>query len=843
MGESWKIFGFFMKAYRYRSLILSFLLVQIVHAQTGTLTQGLFCRLPDHYRRSVVGVDPIEEKLLFNQRLHPQAGQTVTFSDGATSQWELMTCDSTGWFDHDKLRLGYIHFKCHTANDTVLLLYAMGHEMAYVNGVPRTGNRYQDSETFEAWSPRFDYCRLPVKLSRGENELLFLCGRTARFKVALLPTTQNIFFNERDVTLPDLIARSSYDAHAAIVVVNASDRPSSDLLLVSRVDGDPSVTTPAPIIQPMSVRKIGFRLQGPAPQQSGDAKISLKLMQTSNPGVVLDEIVLPISIRKPEETRKITFLSDIDGSVQYYAVNPAQNASRPAALVLSVHGAGVEAINQANAYGKKDWAHIVCPTNRRPYGFNWEDWGRLDALEVLQQARHSLNIDSNRIYLTGHSMGGHGVWILGALYPDQFAALGPSAGWLSFWTYRIHEEIAEDTEIQRLMKRINITSRTFDLIENYQNLGVYVLHGTDDDNVLVGQSRQMVEKLQAFHKDHIYHEQPKAGHWWDFSDEPGADCVDWPPMFDFFSRHCRPLSDRLRQVVFLTPNPGLSAQYYWLNIDNQEKQLCKSTANIRFDPGQNRFVGFTDNISRLSFDLADLTDPPSVSVDLDSQKLPNLEVTGHKIYLEKRDGKWTSIQKPSLADKGSHRYGMFKDLFRHNMVLVFGSHGTAAENQWAFDKARYDAEQFWYQGNGSIDVIRDDDFSATQFPERNIILYGNNKTNSAWSQLLKTSPVQVGNGWVRVGDKKLTGKRYACLFLRPRTDSDRACVGAVSGSGLIGMRLTNARPYLFPGYAFPDLLLFDERVVQQGTAGIAAAGFFGTNWSVETGEIAWNAKL
>jgi len=27
---------------------------------------------------------------------------------------------------------------------------------------------------------------------------------------------------------------------------------------------------------------------------------------------------------------------------------------------------------------------LVAPTNRRPYGYDWEDWGRADALEVLE---------------------------------------------------------------------------------------------------------------------------------------------------------------------------------------------------------------------------------------------------------------------------------------------------------------------------------------------------------------------------------------------------------------------------------------------------------------------------
>ena len=133
-----------------------------------------------------------------------------------------------------------------------------------------------------------------------------------------------------------------------------------------------------------------------------------------------------------------TFISDIDGSVQYYAVAPVKQNQKDGpslALFLSLHGAGVEATGQAAAYASKTWGHLIAPTNRRPYGFDWEDWGRMDALEVLEHAQKLYKTDPQRTYLTGHSMGGHGTWHVGATFPDRFAAIGPSAGWVSFSTY------------------------------------------------------------------------------------------------------------------------------------------------------------------------------------------------------------------------------------------------------------------------------------------------------------------------------------------------------------------------------------------------------------------------
>jgi hypothetical protein len=66
-----------------------------------------------------------------------------------------------------------------------------------------------------------------------------------------------------------------------------------------------------------------------------------------------------------------------------------------------LHGAGVEAINQALSYSHKNWGYIICPTNRRSYGFNWENWGRIDALEVLDITEKEFNAAKERIVLIG----------------------------------------------------------------------------------------------------------------------------------------------------------------------------------------------------------------------------------------------------------------------------------------------------------------------------------------------------------------------------------------------------------------------------------------------------------
>jgi hypothetical protein len=173
------------------------------------------------------------------------------------------------------------------------------------------------------------------------------------------------------------------------------------------------------------------------------------------------------------------------------------------------------------------------------------------------------------------------------------------------------------------------------------------------------------------------------------------------------------------------------------------------------------------------------------------------------------------------------------------VMLVYGTKGTPEENAWAYAKARYDAEVFWYRGNGSVDLIPDTAVGDPADRHRNVVLYGNADTNGAWASLLGDSPVQVRSGEAAVGDRTMEGADLACLLIRPRPGSELASVGAVSGTGIVGMRLTGRLGYFVSGVAYPDCLVIGSDALEKGTQGIRCAGFFGLDWKVESGEFVW----
>src|SRR5690606_13779552 len=153
----------------------------------------------------------------------------------------------------------------------------------------------------------------------------------------------------------------------------------------------------------------------------------------------------------------------------------------------------------------------------------------------------------------------------------------------------------------------------------------------------------------------------------------------------------------------------------------------------------------------------------------------------------------------SPHEKGIYRNGSFKEPFNHRMIFVYGTSGTKEENRVNFEKARYDAQVWYYRGNGAVDLIADKEFRAEKFKDRGVILYGNASNNSAWNELLAGSPVFVRRGSVKVGSREYKGDDLAAFFMWPRKDSHIASVAAVAGSGITGMRAAEANQYFAGG--------------------------------------------
>ncbi len=158
----------------------------------------------------------------------------------------------------------------------------------------------------------------------------------------------------------------------------------------------------------------------------------------------------------------------------FYAPD-AQTAGLP--LVLFLHGSGERGddLERVKTYGLPDVLKTRNPfpedvlvlAPQCPEETRWTD--HLDALEaLLDDAVARYDADVSRIYLTGLSLGGQGVWYLGAAHPDLFAALAPVCG-------------RSDPERACALREMPI----------------WAFHGAKDDRVPLIESTQMVDAVNA----------------------------------------------------------------------------------------------------------------------------------------------------------------------------------------------------------------------------------------------------------------------------------------------------------------------------------------------------------
>jgi predicted esterase len=811
------------------------------------LRRGLMLPCAGSCGRRPLVVNPVFAAWATQDPWPPNAGEKVKLTNGSTVVWEPIDAKPEGYFESPRLNGAFCFFTVHCPSARVMMLEAKGHLLAMLNNEPLEGDLYG-----------LGRAQYPVQLKAGPNHLLFLMpAHGTRLQAKFTRPKKECFFLPDDATVASAVAGRPYKTWAAIPVINATNQTLSGLTLTAAAGGEAPITTPVPPIPPLSLRKVAFALASDAPLQvpllphasgkwafrfsalapGADRKIPFTMtLQRLETGQTLDSRRLEVEIVQPTEPHRRTFRSAIDGSVQQFAYCPPRldGASRsPPGLLLTLHGSGKDALEHLQHYQPKPWCHLVAPTNRRPYGFDWEDWGRLDALEVLEQTLQEQRIDRRRVWLTGHSMGGHGTWHLGALYPDRFAALAPSAGWICFTSYASgHTKADTPTPLQELVWRSSTPSDTVALAENLLAPGIYILHGSKDANVPVQQARRMREVLGKLKKKHEYHEQPGAAHWW------GHECVDWPPLMEFLALQSLPAPENVHEVRFATASPGVSGQCHWVTVQAQEKLWQLSQVHLQLALGQRRIQGITRNVSRLSLDLTKLLPPGQpIHLELDRQKLPPVPwPLENQIWLQRTAGRWTVIPKPSGTLKGPHRYGGFRDAFRHRFLFVYGTKGTPQENAWALAKARYEASIFWYRGNGSIDILPDHAFDPAAEPDRNVILFGNADTNSAWPALLNSCPVQFHRGRIQCGEQSWEGDDLGGMFIYPRPGSDTACVGVLGGSGLPGLRTITFMPIFVSGTPYPDCLIVDSTMLSKGWEGVRCAGYFGLDWQVQTGE-------
>jgi len=178
-------------------------------------------------------------------------------------------------------------------------------------------------------------------------------------------------------------------------------------------------------------------------------------------------------------------------------------------LIMFLHGAGERGsdLNKVKVHGppkivenRKDFPFIVvspqCPED------GW--WtGKVEVLiNLLDDIVSRYEVNTERIYLTGLSMGGFGTWSLASEYPERFAAIAPICG--------------GGNRIMALRLR---------------DMPVWVFHGAKDRVVPLKESEEMVNAIRNRGGNVKFTVYPDAGH------DSWTETYDNQELYDWFLEH------------------------------------------------------------------------------------------------------------------------------------------------------------------------------------------------------------------------------------------------------------------------------------------------------------------
>lgn len=178
-------------------------------------------------------------------------------------------------------------------------------------------------------------------------------------------------------------------------------------------------------------------------------------------------------------------------------------------MILFLHGAGERGsdIELVKLHGIPKVAEadpdfpFLAVSPQCPEGTWWSF--ELDALKALLNefiATHA--VDTDRVYLTGLSMGGYGTWNLAIAEPERFAAIAPICG-----------------------------GGDPDTVCAIKNVPVWAFHGAQDNVVLLRESRKMVDALRECGGSVRFTIYPNAGH------DSWTKTYSNPRLYEWFLSH------------------------------------------------------------------------------------------------------------------------------------------------------------------------------------------------------------------------------------------------------------------------------------------------------------------
>ena len=181
---------------------------------------------------------------------------------------------------------------------------------------------------------------------------------------------------------------------------------------------------------------------------------------------------------------------------------------RPLPLFVQLHGLGGTHMSLVPEWteGSIDVpALAVFPLGHADSGY-YQGAAELDVLESLEDAKLALPVDSDRVFLSGISMGGIGTYTVGTHRPDLFAGavpvVGPGSGMKDFlWPVPADEAMGKARDVVGIWR---MGSFGREVLDNALNLPYRIFAGTPDPLTTVAFSEGDAARWEELGYDYQY---------------------------------------------------------------------------------------------------------------------------------------------------------------------------------------------------------------------------------------------------------------------------------------------------------------------------------------------------
>lgn len=236
---------------------------------------------------------------------------------------------------------------------------------------------------------------------------------------------------------------------------------------------------------------------------------------------------------------------------KYYIRVPDSAKTKPTPMLIGLHGGGKGLGDGLNipgiykgAHRSFEWISVFPEVIKKENGAWNSEREETFVIELIEELKRTYKVDTNRIYLTGHSMGGYGTWSIGGHYADLFAAVNPNSGGVF---------------VSRDGKHIQPG-----MLPNFKNVPVYCFHADGDKKVSCKSDRMAIKKLKDLKEKYggyeFTYDEIKADH-----HHPPS---DMKPVLDWMYKKKR---DPYPKHVIWEQYRTYKKYFYWLKDESPKK--------------------------------------------------------------------------------------------------------------------------------------------------------------------------------------------------------------------------------------------------------------------------------